>query len=311
MDINRSNPDRWNADIEASVRYYNAWFVKYAPVAFRRVRKQAILSVSQALTKIGSFWDRDGAVRIETLAVLAVPRQMTCPPLARERLAGLAGVTKSVVKSFEEGKPRKCTRLANAPKIMEVIRSLIDTDLLSWIDRSKSPTKREAELASYVISDRLCGAMTDPKIRNEQEHRQVHAITAYLKSRGYVETSPKTYRDLRPGEYAIHLNVDVKVGDEQVRNLTGDVTIMPRNGQSGDLPIFVEAKSAGDYTNVNKRRKEEASKVHQLRATYGENVRFVLFLGGYFDSGYLGYEAANGIDWIWEHRISDMEKLGL
>jgi hypothetical protein len=31
-------------------------------------------------------------------------------------------------------------------------------------------------------------------------------------------------------------------------------------------------------------------------------VEFILFLCGYFDSGYLGYEAAEGIDWIWAHR---------
>ena len=37
----------------------------------------------------------------------------------------------------------------------------------------------------------------------------------------------------------------------------------------------------------------------------------VLFLGGYFDSGYLGYEAAEGIDWVWEHRPDDFEKVGL
>ena len=35
------------------------------------------------------------------------------------------------------------------------------------------------------------------------------------------------------------------------------------------------------------------------------------FLCGYFDAGYLGYEAAERIDWIWEHRIDDLEKLGL
>ncbi len=69
---------------------------------------------------------------------------------------------------------------------------------------------------------------------------------------------------------------------------------------------MVEAKSAGDYTNVNKRRKEEAIKVGQLRDTYGESIQFVLFLCGYFDSGYLGYEAAEGIDWVWEHRIDDL-----
>jgi len=25
----------------------------------------------------------------------------------------------------------------------------------------------------------------------------------------------------------------------------------------------------------------------------------------------LGYEAAEGIDWVWEHRIDDLVKLGL
>lgn len=77
------------------------------------------------------------------------------------------------------------------------------------------------------------------------------------------------------------------------------------------LPILIEAKSAGDFTNTNKRRKEEATKIHQLQATHGTTVAFVLFLCGYFGSDYLGYEAAEGIDWVWEHRIEDLAKLGL
>jgi hypothetical protein len=40
-------------------------------------------------------------------------------------------------------------------------------------------------------------------------------------------------------------------------------------------------------------------------------VEFVLFLCGYFNAGYLGYEAADGIDWIWDNRIEDMDQLGL
>ena len=49
----------------------------------------------------------------------------------------------------------------------------------------------------------------------------------------------------------------------------------------------------------------------QLRHSYGEDVRYVLFLCGYFDGGYLGYEAAEGIDWVWEHRIGDLGEFGL
>jgi hypothetical protein len=74
---------------------------------------------------------------------------------------------------------------------------------------------------------------------------------------------------------------------------------------------LIEAKSAGDFANTNKRRKEEATKIHQLRESYGPDVQLILFLCGYFDSGYLGYEAAEGLDWVWEHRIEDLGQLGI
>jgi len=94
-------------------------------------------------------------------------------------------------------------------------------------------------------------------------------------------------------------------------NIPIDTVIMRKTAQSGDHPLLIEAKSAGDFANVNKRRKEEARKVQMLNATYGNQIEFVLFLCGYFDSGYLGYEAAEGIDWIWEHRINDLAEFGL
>jgi hypothetical protein len=63
--------------------------------------------------------------------------------------------------------------------------------------------------------------------------------------------------------------------------------------------------------NANKRRKEEAVKISQLQQAYGNDVEFILFLCGNFDRGYLGYEAAEGIDWMWEHRITDRDQLGI
>lgn len=89
------------------------------------------------------------------------------------------------------------------------------------------------------------------------------------------------------------------------------MVIQPHHLRPGGLPILIEAKSAGDFANTNKRRKEEATKVRQLRTRYGETLQYVLFLCGYFDAGYLGYEAAEGIDWVWEHRIEDLEMLGV
>ena len=77
------------------------------------------------------------------------------------------------------------------------------------------------------------------------------------------------------------------------------------------MPLLFETKSSGDFANTNKRRKEEATKIMQLRKTYGYSVSFNLFLCGYFDSEYLGYEASEGIDWVWEHRMDDFLLFGI
>jgi hypothetical protein len=112
-----------------------------------------------------------------------------------------------------------------------------------------------------------------------------------------------------PGTYAFRMNV--VVGQQRRVNLPIDVVIQPKAPRPGRLPLLLEAKSAGDFTNVNKRRKEEATKIRQLKDTYGAGVEYLLFLCGYFDAGYLGYEAAEGLDWVWEHRITDMDLLGI
>lgn len=115
-----------------------------------------------------------------------------------------------------------------------------------------------------------------------------------------------------PGTFSTRLNVPVKgEGSEKTINIPIDTAVMPLTAKKGDMPFMIEAKSAGDFTNTNKRRKEEAQKINQLRHTYGANVRFVLFLCGYFDTGYLGYGAGEQIDWVWEHRIDDLAKFGI
>lgn len=117
---------------------------------------------------------------------------------------------------------------------------------------------------------------------------------------------------MKAGTFAYHLNVSVSLEGGQTRiNIPIDVAVMPRKKAKNGLPILIECKSAGDFTNTNKRRKEEAVKIAQLRANYGKDICFILFLCGYFDSGYLGYEAAEGLDWAWEHRIDDLAKFGL
>jgi hypothetical protein len=179
------------------------------------------------------------------------------------------------------------------------------------VSDSAVPDDDTAHIAATVIADRLCGSISDPIIRNAQEERQLHLIAKYLDSLGYlhITSGDKSSTGMINGSYSFRTNVPV--GEGKSINMPVDVVIMPKTPRDSGLPILIECKSAGDYTNTNKRRKEEAQKVHQLRETNGDRVEFLLFLCGYFDSGYLGYEAAEGIDFIWEHRVEDLRELGL
>ena len=116
--------------------------------------------------------------------------------------------------------------------------------------------------------------------------------------------------DMPRGTYSFRQDVTVSSQKTPV-NIPVDVVIQPHNGHPSGYPVLIECKSAGDFTNTNKRRKEEAQKFTQLRAEFSADIPFVLFLNGYFGPGYLGYSAAEGIDWVWEHRTSDMEELGI
>ena len=204
---------------------------------------------------------------------------------------------------------------AELQKIAAIIKRMADPDIFVWLGREAAATGPEVHRAATIVAHRLCGAVANPIVRNAQERRQLASIKKWLEKRGYrqLPVGDGTQFDaMRPGTFSFRLNVPVKRnGGVQSVNIPIDAVIMPKSAQSGELPLFLEAKSAGDFTNTNKRRKEEATKMAQLRGTYGPAVRFNLFLCGYFDSGYLGYEAAEGIDWVWEHRIDDLAFFGI
>lgn len=321
MSINRDKPDLWKNDILRSVDLYNRWFMEFAPKAFRDTRVTTANSVERALIDTRYLENISVELLKSHPEVLPILRMSTCPPIARDRLVGLAGVSKSLVENMEDSEhPRVSPRMAaerlseELAKIAYIINKMADPDIFVWLPEKRRPTEQEVQRSANVVADRLCGAVADPIIRNAQEKRQLAAITSFLQGRGYTEASVGTkYNEMVAGTYSFHTNVSVLVaeGAEDKINIPVDVVILPKSANDRDFPLLIEAKSAGDFTNVNKRRKEEAVKMQQLKNTYGNIVSYSLFLCGYFDSGYLGYEAAEGIDWIWEHRINDLEQLGI
>ncbi|MBI4334778.1 MAG: XamI family restriction endonuclease [Chloroflexi bacterium] len=319
MGVNLDKPHLWKADIARSVDMYNDWFMKFAPKAFRDTRVQTAKDVEATLKITDNLTEVTPSVLRRNPAVLPTLRMSTCPPLAVDRLIGLAGVSASLVKTMENNQKipvrlEAATLDTDLRKIGSIIERMADPDIFVWLNRDEPPTKTEIRRAATIVADRLCGSVANPIIRNAQEKRQLAAIKAWLEARRHHALPPGDHTKfdaLRPGAFAFHMNVPVRLGGGKRINVPVDAAVMPKTARVGDLPVLFEAKSAGDFTNVNKRRKEEATKMAQLRRTYGANIQFNLFLCGYFNSGYLGYEAAEGIDWVWEHRIGDLAQFGL
>lgn len=319
MPVNLDKPHNWKTDIAQSVDMYNQWFMNFAPKAFRDTRIEATKDVEAALANTANLTDVTPDILRKWPGVLPTLRMSTCPPLAVDRIIGLAGVSPNLVKNLEQNRlPARMKRAdldAGLTMIGDIIEKMADPDIFVWIGRDHSPTETEIHRAATIVADRLCGSVANPIIRNAQERRQLAYVAEWLEARGYKRLPDGyngTFREMPPGTYSFRMNVPVggENGNRAI-NIPVDAVIMRHTAQEGEFPLLVEAKSAGDFTNTNKRRKEEAQKVNQLRHTYGPDVEFVLFLCGYFDSGYLGYEAAEGIDWVWEHRIDDLQGFAL
>jgi len=320
MAVNLDKTTQWKADVAQSVDMYNQWFLKFAPQAFRTTRIQTSKEVEAALRATENLTNIRPELLREHPEILPTLRMSTCPPLAVDRLIGLGNVSPSMIKRMENEK-KLPVRMSIAQvdldlgKIGTLIEKMADPDIFVWLGRQEAATEIEIHRAATIVADRLCGAEANPIIRNAQEKRQLAAIKAWLEARQYMQLpigDGTRFDAMPPGTFSFRMNVPIKLeGGVKSVNIPIDAVIMNKTAKAGDFPIFFEAKSAGDFTNTNKRRKEEAAKMTQLRSTYGHKVQFNLFLCGYFDTGYLGYEAAEGIDWVWEHRIDDLARFGI
>lgn len=302
----------WKEDSWKSVECYNNWFITFAPQAFLMARKGSLDKVLKAFSITDDLRTITTDNILQCPQIIEVLRMATVPPLAQDRLLGLSYTKKSLLKALEAGKlPTGISGEIHdsIARMAEIIRKMLDRELFPWLTTQKISSQQRKRSAS-IIADRLTGVLSDPIIRNAQENRQLTAISDYLKSKGYIYVNKVvSFESMQPKSFSFHVNVPIILGQNKKVNMPIDVVICPAD--STEYPLLLECKSAGDFTNTNKRRKEEAIKIAQLRETYGEDIRFCLFLCGYFDTGYLGYEAAEGIDWIWEHRISDFEKIGI
>jgi type II restriction enzyme len=92
---------KWKADIAQSVDMYNDWFMKFAPKAFRETRIETTKSVEATLHATENMTNVKPFILRKYPEVLPTLRMSTCPPIAVDRLIGLAGVSSNLVKLME------------------------------------------------------------------------------------------------------------------------------------------------------------------------------------------------------------------
>ena len=95
MAINADKPHLWKGDIDRSVDLFNEWFMKFAPKTYRSARVETTKHVEEALLLTKDLGILTAEVLKENPGILPTLRMCCCPPLARDRLIGLAGVSKS------------------------------------------------------------------------------------------------------------------------------------------------------------------------------------------------------------------------
>lgn len=299
-------PDGWGPDIDQSVAEYNDWYMREAPSMWVHARGQGVAEAADAMEVLDDLRDISPESLRSTPAALSVLRMATSPKIARDRFVEFAQVNKSLVTGMERNGVVS-TRIDGVDeglnRICEFLEPLIDPNLFPWIGEDRAPTADERDKALLVLGERRAGANFDPAFRNAQEARQKELMRSFLESHGFEESARPAF-EMPSGTFAFGRNVPIPKDSGKDRNLPVDCVIAPRNAS---MPLAcVEMKSAGDFTNVNKRRKEEAEKHDSLVAAYGERVVFLLQLFGYFNPGYLTFEAAAGIDWAWDHRLKDL-----
>jgi hypothetical protein len=99
---------------------------------------------------------------------------------------------------------------AELEKIGQIIMRLTDKDIFPWLESDREPTEAEIIRAATIVADRLCGAVSDPIIRNAQEQRQLATIRQWLEQRGYSYIRPGaglSFETMQPGTFSFRLNI--------------------------------------------------------------------------------------------------------
>ena len=105
--------------------------------------------------------------------------------------------------------------------------------------------------------------------------------------------------------------MNLAVGRTLKVNIPIDVVIQPKRLRKDRLPILIEASRRVTSPTRTSAAKKKPPRSTNFKPPIAKPCHLCCFSAATSAATTLGYEAAEGIDWVWEHRIDDLVKLGL
>ncbi|HEY5822118.1 MAG TPA: XamI family restriction endonuclease [Propionibacteriaceae bacterium] len=298
----------WHSDVTTARDAFHDWYVGAGQQAYRSARHQAESDMSQLLADTDCLTRITPDVIRRSPNLLGILRMCTAPRLARDRLVALAYIERSLIVSLESGRlPARMSAgelNAHLVRICFVLSGALDPDLFGWVARARDPSDAEVQRATFVVADRRCDAISDQIIRQAQRERQLQLVSTWLLGRGYrrcdpdrLEADPLDRQSFCVGQVAM---VDHEIRVDALINPV-EPAVLRR--------VAIRAVANADTTKMSKRA-ADTSELRVLDRDPG-GARPLLLLGGPVEIVYLKDRAAEGVDWVWEHRLDDLEIAGI
>ncbi len=301
--INADQEQRWRSDLSAARAAHQTWLLTEGQDAHRRARAKSVVDVERMLDLTSDLRTVTPEILRRNPSILATQRMSTAPPLARERLAGLARAEKSVVLALEQdrlpGRMSPSELDAQLARICRVIRGTLDPDLFSWLGSHDPPAPAQRRLAVLAVANRLCDSLARDFLRQACRRHDLGLVQRWLTDRGYSQGSGPLSR--RDGDATFTMGPGPVALPGRPWSIAADVIIRP---PEASRPVVVLTSiHRADGPSVRRPPSEVAA---WSQAT-GRLVRSIHLLSGPVELPDLRSLAARGQDWIWAHRLHDLE----
>ena len=285
--LNSDKTNLWDSDRSTAKDEIFRWLAENA-VGFEK-RPQLEADVRKKLKIASQHQSLEQAISgdIELLPIL---RALTKRDVGIAQMALYLDIGITTYEKMENGLLTNMSSLKGTTisslleKVATQLSLELDYGIVGWLSNSNfgNPTDSEIDRCAIIAADRILKRRASTILRYEHEPRQLKRLTAYLNNLGFNEIPGKNIvdpvNDMPQGTYSFRVNVEGEMVQGGRLRQSVDVLVKPHSKSKKILPIFIEAKSMTDEVNPNKRQKEEAQKVDNMRRRWAGSGHALNFL---------------------------------